>query len=134
MTTRPIDPHHDDRVPLPRSAGTGPVGPAAHLIGLPSSDGLARAVPEEVDAHLSQIESVRQRQLDTMPTASLDAVSAAHRGSVERILDEVRTARRRLGSGLYGICVGCAGAISPERLQLRPWAARCASCASRDRI
>jgi DnaK suppressor protein len=109
------------------------VGPTAHLPALPISDGLDLTVDSAVDAYLSQVEAVRQRQLDAMPAASLDAVSAAHRRRVEQILEEVRAVRGRLAAGLYGICIECEGAISSERLEVRPWATGCAPCASGDR-
>jgi RNA polymerase-binding transcription factor DksA len=103
-------------------------------MALPNSDEVDLTVPRQVDTYLSQVEAVRQHQLDALPAANLDVVSAAYRGRVERILHDVRTARRRLATGLYGICVSCVDVISHERLELRPWATRCASCASRDRI
>ena len=52
----------------------------------------------------------------------LDQSSAA-------LLSSVDAALRRLDAGDYGICVGCAGAIEPERLRLMPDAPTCASCA-----
>ena len=75
-------------------------------------------------------EEARRHQLDALPEVDLDPVAAAYRGTVERILDEVRTARRRVEDDLYGVCIACDGAISAERLQLRPWATACAACAS----
>jgi DnaK suppressor protein len=88
-------------------------------------------VPTEVDEHLTRIEVARQRQLDALPATNLDAVAAAHRGTVERILEEVGAARHRLIAGLYGTCARCAGEIPSERLELRPWATTCAACAVR---
>jgi DnaK suppressor protein len=131
MTTQRLPAHPDD--PLARARTSPPVGPTAHVTALPVSRDLDLSVPSEVDAHLSQIEEVRQRQLDALPSVSLDAVSAAHRRRVEQILDDVRAARGRLAAGLYGSCVACAGAISAERLEVRPWATACSSCASGDR-
>lgn len=81
--------------------------------------------------HLERFELARQQQLDALPTTSLDVVAAAHRGSVVRILDEVRAARRRLAEGTYGFCVSCAGPIAAGRLELRPWATTCTRCAER---
>ncbi len=41
------------------------------------------------------------------------------------MLDEVRRARRRIADGTYGRCEVCGYRIPPERLEVRPWAARC---------
>lgn len=81
--------------------------------------------------HLEDVEFARQQQLAALPSASLDAVAAAHRGSVERILAEVRTARRCLEEGRYGVCVGCADPIAAGRLEVRPWATKCTRCTER---
>jgi RNA polymerase-binding transcription factor DksA len=89
--------------------------------------------PEEIDAYLAQAEEARRRQLEALPEVDLDPVAAAYRATVERILEEVRAARRRVEDDLYGTCESCDGAISPERLQLRPWATACATCASAER-
>ncbi|MEO5654173.1 MAG: TraR/DksA C4-type zinc finger protein [Marmoricola sp.] len=83
--------------------------------------------------HLERSEIMRQRQLDALPRTSLDVVAAAHRDSVERILEEIRAARRRLYDGTYGTCTGCAELIARERLELRPWADMCTRCTARHR-
>ncbi|WP_193614102.1 TraR/DksA family transcriptional regulator [Nocardioides lijunqiniae] len=86
-----------------------------------------------LDAHLAELQESRQRQLDAMPESDLDAVAAAYRGTVTRILDEVRTARRRVQEGRYGTCVRCDLEISAQRLELRPWVVMCTACSGRDR-
>lgn len=83
--------------------------------------------------HLEKFEIARQHQLDAIPTTNLDVVAAAHRASVERILDEVRIARRRLDEGRYGVCIVCADPIAEGRLELRPWATKCTRCTERPR-
>jgi len=45
-------------------------------------------------------------------------------------LAEVDDALRRLASGLYGACERCGQPISEARLEARPAARRCVSCAS----
>ena len=85
---------------------------------------------EAIDAHLSGLEVVRERQLAALPAADLDVVTAAHRATVEQILEEVRAARARLKNGTYGVCVACHTDIARPRLELRPYAARCATCAT----
>jgi RNA polymerase-binding transcription factor DksA len=41
------------------------------------------------------------------------------------LLEEVRGARRRIADGTYGICEVCGEPVPVERLEVRPWAARC---------
>lgn len=108
-----------------------PVGPAAHLIALPDRGDVPLDGSAGVDAHLSQIEMARQRQLDELGVTNLSAVAAAYRATVEGILVEVRAARERVTAGLYGVCVRCDQKISPHRLERRPWATTCARCALR---
>jgi len=58
--------------------------------------------------------------------AQVDAliVQARHR------LAEVDAARARLDSGSYGRCMACGEAIAPARLEARPTARTCITCAS----
>jgi RNA polymerase-binding transcription factor DksA len=89
--------------------------------------------PEGVDEHLSRLEAALQAQLDALPQTPPDVVGAAHRGTVARILQQVRTARRRLAEGGYGVCDRCETRIHAERLELQPWMTTCATCAPHDR-
>lgn len=41
------------------------------------------------------------------------------------ILDDVQRARERVADGSYGRCEVCGEQIPEERLEVRPWAARC---------
>lgn len=107
-------------------------GPAARLLALPQPrEGLLS--PSDVGEHLAQLEAARQAQLDALPPVPRDVVAAAHRGTVIRLLEQVRAARRRLRDGVYGICTGCGTRIHPERLELRPWLLSCTGCASPER-
>jgi RNA polymerase-binding transcription factor DksA len=58
--------------------------------------------------------------------AQVDAliVQARHR------LAEVEAARARLDDGSYGRCLACGGPIAPARLEARPTARTCITCAS----
>lgn len=51
------------------------------------------------------------------------ALVAREIGSIERALD-------RLAAGTYGVCVKCGAEISEGRLEARPEAALCITCAS----
>lgn len=46
-------------------------------------------------------------------------------------LAAVEAALKRVADGTYGTCVECGGQIAPARLEARPEAARCITCASR---
>lgn len=90
-------------------------------------------VPSDLDQILAEAESARSKQLASLPESNLDPVTAAHRASVERILEDIRTARRRLAAGLYGVCASCGSTIPAERLDLRAWATACVRCDRRHR-
>jgi DnaK suppressor protein len=52
-------------------------------------------------------------------------------GNIERDssrLREVRAALRRIGAGIFGICVECEADINPKRLAAIPWASSCMVC------
>jgi DnaK suppressor protein len=87
--------------------------------------------PPMIGDYLAKLESKRRRQLDKLPDHRHDLVARAHRASVERIVEEVSTARQRHAAGLYGICARCEEAITPERLESRPWAIMCTECSKR---
>ena len=103
-------------------------GPTVGLVALPDPDDVEPRDPDTVRSYLVETQAARQRQLDALPSVDLDPVAAAYRGTVERILAEVRAALLRVEAGLYGICTACSGAIPTERLHLRPWATACAAC------
>lgn len=83
-------------------------------------------------ATLAQIEAARSAQLASLGETTDDLVAIAHRDAVSRILADVRTARRRLDEGLYGVCARCSRNIrSDERPKMLPWATQCQNCARR---
>ncbi len=45
-----------------------------------------------------------------------------------RMLKEIEGALRRVAAGTYGICEGCGGNISTNRLKAIPWARYCLIC------
>jgi RNA polymerase-binding transcription factor DksA len=59
----------------------------------------------------------------SMAVDRLTAVSAQQH--LLEMLEEVRRARRRIADGTYGRCEVCGYRIPSERLEVRPWAARC---------
>ena len=90
-------------------------------------------------------------QVDEIVTASTDVATddehdpegqtiAFERAQAAALLEQSRarladidTAIARLDSGTYGICEGCGQSIGAERLDARPAARTCITCASRDR-
>lgn len=136
MTAYNISPVSDPRgaQPAPEPNLPGAAGPTVRLTALPQPRGGLSATPAGVDEHLSQLEAARQAQLDALPPSIPgDVVAAAHHGTVTRVLEQVRAARRRLSDGVYGNCARCGNSIHPERLELRPWLITCTGCASPDR-
>ena len=59
---------------------------------------------------------------------SLEAQSAL----IAREIASISRALHRIENGTYGECVRCGDAIAPKRLEARPEAALCFSCASRE--
>ena len=51
------------------------------------------------------------------------AIALWNRGEIDAALD-------RIAAGTYGSCVHCGSAIPVERLQMRPFARACVTCAS----
>lgn len=51
---------------------------------------------------------------------------------ISREIASVKRALARIQSGTYGECVRCGSAIAPKRLEARPEAALCFSCASKE--
>ncbi|MGH3097945.1 MAG: TraR/DksA family transcriptional regulator [Streptosporangiales bacterium] len=57
---------------------------------------------------------------------------AAH-DRLQETLTQVRRAQDRLAAGSYGTCEECEAPIPAERLEARPWALVCMTCAARTR-
>ena len=65
-------------------------------------------------------------------TASMDQVrDSALLATVRRTLVELRAAQERIAAGTYGTCESCGRPIAPERLEARPEARTCVTCAAR---
>jgi hypothetical protein len=80
---------------------------------------------------LEILQTVRERQLRSLPDSPVDMVAVLHRESVERLLTEINAAITRLDGGGYGFCCDCAEPIPANRIELRPWAATCTQCGER---
>ena len=84
---------------------------------------------DEFGASLAAAAAGRESQLVELPATPVDLVATAHRDSVVRILEEIRSAQARLTDGDFGRCAACGGAIPVARLELRPWTTLCVGCA-----
>jgi RNA polymerase-binding transcription factor DksA len=61
------------------------------------------------------------------------AQAAAQLAAAEAQLREIDAALGRVRDGTYGVCVDCSEPIGAERLEARPTAVRCVTCAGRRR-
>jgi DnaK suppressor protein len=59
------------------------------------------------------------------------AQAQALKGVTQAHLDQIAGALARLADGSYGICAGCGGEIGAARLEARPAAATCLTCAAK---
>jgi RNA polymerase-binding transcription factor DksA len=73
---------------------------------------------------------LRQRELALAETATSmpDPVAVRRAATLLRSIEEIDAALDRIETGTYGCCVHCGFAIPRERLEFRPFAARCVSC------
>ena len=106
-----------------------------------------RAVRDALQARLVELDATLA-ELTAIPLDPMAAVSFGKRigeGTTEAIerlakvgtaeqLDAMRTdvlrALEKLDDGTYGVCDRCGALIPEERLEARPWSARCVRCAS----
>ena len=81
------------------------------------------------ESALAEVAENRRQQLLNLPAAEDDLVAAAQRVGLEQTLAEIAAAQRRIADGTFGTCTRCHQPIAAERLEFRPWAATCISCA-----
>ncbi len=68
---------------------------------------------------------------DSAELSIADVIGDVYLAEIERDvceLREVENALKRINTGTYGICIDCAQAVDPMRLELSPQAARCLHC------
>lgn len=110
-------------------------------------------MPDDVERVLADKRAELEAELDalTAPVADQGGISFGKRVgegtsiAVERLsqvaahdqlretLAQVRRAQERLAAGSYGTCEECGAPIPAERLEARPWALLCMTCAARTR-
>jgi DnaK suppressor protein len=91
--------------------------------------------PFRVALESQRADCVRQRELAQAESATSvpDAVAVSRAASLGRTLAEIDAALARIAAGSYGTCVHCGEAIPAQRLEVRPFADSCVSCAGRPR-
>ena len=102
------------------------------------------AVKARLEAQLAELE-VRQDRIardlgePLNPDSSEQAVEMEDDVSLEgqaaliaREIASVKRALTRIENGTYGKCVWCGAEIAPKRLEVRPEAALCIECASKE--
>jgi DnaK suppressor protein len=68
---------------------------------------------------------------DSAELAIADVIGDVYLAEIERDVGELRdveSALQRINTGTYGICIDCAQAVDPMRLEFNPHAARCLPC------
>ena len=93
----------------------------------PHLPGLRAELEEQREFRLKQLEELGWAIETFEDHARLEVayVLAIAAGSA---LEEIEDALQRLVAGAYGTCVGCAGPVGLERLEVLPMAALCAPC------
>jgi RNA polymerase-binding transcription factor DksA len=61
-------------------------------------------------------------------TSVPDPVALRRAATLLRTIEEIDAALDRIATGTYGHCLHCGSAIPLERLEFRPFAARCVAC------
>lgn len=85
-----------------------------------------RRLEHERGSRLTQLRAIEE----SAPHADGD-LQAAQTSAIERVLEEIDAAGRRLSDGSYGACAGCRGTIPVERLEILPYARFCVGCQQR---
>lgn len=116
---------HRRRVPAPGATAWTPVDSACNWSNCATASSAARnasAATSTADEPLSA--SPEQRAIDIENRDVLEELDATAR--VE--LQQVEHALARIETGEYGRCEGCRRPIQSARLELVPFATRCAHC------
>ncbi|MFG1621796.1 TraR/DksA family transcriptional regulator [Kribbella sp. NPDC049227] len=80
----------------------------------------------ERNSRLTQLRAIEE----SAPHTDED-LQAAQTAAIERVLEEIDAAGRRLTDGSYGTCNNCRTAIPVERLEILPYARFCVGCQQR---
>jgi DnaK suppressor protein len=78
-----------------------------------------------------RFELIATNVADSAELSIADVIGDVYLAEIERDvceLHEVENALKRINAGTYGICIDCAQAVDPMRLEFSPQAARCLHC------
>jgi DnaK suppressor protein len=78
-----------------------------------------------------ELDQTRQGRLSRMDALQQQAIAAATGQRRTAELARIDAALARIGSGDYGLCLGCDEEIALARLEIDPAAARCIRCADK---
>ncbi|MBN9200212.1 MAG: hypothetical protein ABS61_00135 [Microbacterium sp. SCN 70-18] len=111
-----------------------PHGPAVHL---ERARAAARSRLADLDDQIAALRRARSGESDDdehdpdgAPLSGEWSRLEGLRAEVDRELADIDAAFGRVDDGTYGICRGCGRAIPVGRLEVRPTADRCVTCAS----
>jgi RNA polymerase-binding transcription factor DksA len=85
-----------------------------------------RRLEHERSSRLAQLRAIEE----SAPHADED-LQAAQTAAIQRVLEEIDAAERRLADGSYGTCSNCQTAIPVERLEILPYVRFCVGCQQR---
>jgi len=80
----------------------------------------------ERNSRLTQLRAIEE----SAPHPDED-LQAAQTAAIQRVLEEIEAAERRLAGGSYGTCNNCQTAIPIERLEILPYVRFCVGCQQR---
>lgn len=89
-------------------------------------EGRQERIKENLDEPLSRDSDDRAIEMED------DQSLAGQAALITREIASVRRALTRIEQGTYGECVRCGNKVAPKRLEARPEAALCFSCASNE--
>ena len=93
----------------------------------PHLPGLRAELEEQREFRLEQLEELGWA-IETYENEARVEVAYVLAMAAGSALEEIEAALERLAAGVYGTCVGCAGSVGLERLEVLPMAALCAPC------
>lgn len=96
-----------------------------------TASGSARLSPDEARRRLEHARTTRLTQLEALDETGQtadDHLMSAQRTAIQGVLAEIEAAFARIEDGSYGICLGCAQPVPPERLEILPYTRHCVAC------
>lgn len=85
-----------------------------------------RRLEHERNSRLTQLRAIEEAA--PHPDGDLQAAQTA---AIQRVLEEIDAAGRRLADGSYGQCKSCQTVIPVERLEILPYVRFCVGCQQR---